>query len=94
MFDEVRHPPHPGGDHRSARGHGLDERDGRALVARGEGHHVEIGVDALQVVSPAQEADTFPEAESPRQRLELPPSLSVAHHDCTGSRPGVAEISR
>ena len=69
--DDVLDAAGAGRDHGPARRHRLDQGDRRALVLRGQHHDVEVGVEAIEVGAPAEEADAGAEAGRARRRLEL-----------------------
>jgi hypothetical protein len=89
--EEVGRAADLGGDDRAAGGHRLDERDRRALVARGVHDHVEVAVDGTQVGAPSREAHDVREAQLARQTAEGRPLLAVADEGKARGRPRVVD---
>ena len=81
-------------DDRAPRRHRLDERDGRALVARGVHDDVEVAVDGAEVGAPAGEDDRVADAQLGGQPLERGPLLAVAHEGEADARVRGADEAR
>ncbi len=90
VVDDIRDAAHPCGHHSAARGHGLDERHRRSLVARRQHDEIEVGVDPIEVSSPPEKGHRRFEPELGNQALELGAPLAVADDE----EPGIVPVLR
>ena len=80
VLDEVRHPSHARGHHRSLGSHRLDERHGRAFVARGECDDPGVRVTRSRSRASRGSGRSRP-GRAGRESLECLASFSIADHE-------------
>ena len=80
IVQEIGNAANPCRDDRAPCSHRFDDRERRAFAFRARHQHVQIGVDAWQIVPPACKRHARHHAEPPGQGSNHVPDLAVPHH--------------